>query len=91
MRDSSEIDNEKRKGWRLFAVAWSVGATGSHRLWARNEEHAKELSNELFMPTAENTEFGDADEIIDVVQMDEEEEPLTDENRPELTIKERNR
>lgn len=51
---------------RWYGVAFHVDATGFIRVKAKNKQEAKQKAWDEFLPTAENTEFGDPQDIVDV-------------------------
>ncbi len=63
---SRTTDNKKEDpSWQKYMVAWHVDATGSHYVWAKDEEQAKEISENIFMADSDNSEIGDAQDIVD--------------------------
>ena len=63
---STTIDNKREDPkWQKYLVVWHVDATGSHYVWAKDEEHAKVISEDIFFADSDNTEICDAQDIVD--------------------------
>lgn len=54
-----------------WLVTFNVGATGFIKVEAETEDEAREIAENTFVADDENTEIGDADEIVDVQRMTE--------------------
>lgn len=50
-----------------YLVVFHVDATGSIKVKAKTVEEAKQLAWDEFLPGVDNTEFGDPQDIVDVV------------------------
>lgn len=59
----------EKKYWR---VAFHVDATGWIVVKAMTEGEAREIAESEFFPDFENTEIGDAQEIVDVLEITKE-------------------
>lgn len=62
--DDFQICPECRKKYKTFLVTFHVDATGYMRVIAKDEEQAKEIAESDFCPDMDNTEIGDAQEIV---------------------------
>ena len=64
---------DKEPAMKFWSIAFHVDATGWIAVRATTKEAAEELANDEFLPTVENTELGDTQEIVDCNEITEAE------------------